>query len=210
MIASRPAVLLAMLLATVPMAAADYAVAQEEEGGFADAPGADPAADPSNDALADPSAGTGVRTLGEGDQKLFLVDHDGTWSMHAQNVVTDQLLRLWSEAGGPVVFAKTFLDRPYTISVHRLEPERILDRLLEGYSYTLHYDGDGRLESVRVYSLSATAMFKTPRLVESLGSWRDVETAAPDSPAAAPGDGVATESSPIVMPPAPAADVATP
>jgi len=154
-------------------------------------------------AAADPATAAKVQTLGDGDQKLFLVDHHGTWSMHAENVTTEQIFRLWSENGGPQITTKSLLDRPYTLSVHRLEPERIVERVLEGYSYTLHYDADARLERVRVYSLSPTAMFKTPRLVETLGKWKEVETAAP---AAAP------EPVPVEVPAegVPAAEPATP
>ena len=127
-----------------------------------------------------------VHTLGDDDQKLFVVDHRGTWSMHAEMLVTDQLLRLWHDVGGPEVTAKSALDRPYTLSVHRLSPERILERLLDGYDYTLHYDGNGHLERVRVYSLDPGSMFKTPRVVESLGRWRELETAVPSSQASSP------------------------
>lgn len=127
-----------------------------------------------------------VQTLGDGDQKLYVVNHDGTWSMHVENLITGDLVRLWREVGGPHVVAKTVLDRPYTLSVHKLPPERIFERLLDGFDYTLHYDAAGRLERVRVYSLdpSSASTFKTPRLVESLGSWRELETAA--SPASTP------------------------
>jgi hypothetical protein len=124
-----------------------------------------------------------VQTLGDGDQKLFVVDHDGAWSMHAENIVTGELFRLWHQGGGPDVVTKTPLDRPYTMSVHRLPSERVVARLLEGYGYTLHYDATGRLERVRVYSPEPSQIYKTPRLVESLARWRELETTTPSSPA---------------------------
>ncbi len=110
--------------------------------------------------------------------RAHFVDHEGPWSLHAEALPTDYLFRLWREIGGPEVVSLLPIDRTYTISVHREPAERILGRLLDGYGYTLHYDGDGRLELVRVYSPAPNAgAFKTPRLVESLSAWRDVELA---------------------------------
>lgn len=125
-----------------------------------------------------------IQTIGEGEQRLFVVNLNGTWSMHAENLPTNQLFDLWEEAGGPTMVTKTLVDRPYTISVHGLSPERIVDRLLVGYGYTLHYDGQGRLDLVRVYSPVPSQLFKTPRLVESLGKWREAETPALPEPTA--------------------------
>jgi hypothetical protein len=120
-----------------------------------------------------------VQALGEGTERLHLVRHDGgLWSMHAESLVTDTLFRLWREAGGPEVIAKVIVDRPNTLSLHRVRTERLLERLLDGYGYTLHYDADGRLAQVRVYSPEPASPYKNPRLTESLGTWRDVETAA--------------------------------
>lgn len=124
-----------------------------------------------------------VQELGDGDQRLYLVDHHGTWSMHAQNITTATLLNLWRGAGGPEVVTKLGVNRPFTLSVHRLSAERILERLLEGYNYTLHYEASGRLRLVRVYSPESTEAFRVPRLVESLGAWREAETAPPPAPA---------------------------
>jgi hypothetical protein len=183
----------AMLVATLWLGSARVVAAQPHDGDAAALPGqagveeaapqvAGSAPGHQEPALDQPA----VQALGDGDQKLYLVNHDGTWSMHVENLVTDELVRLWQEVGGPQVIAKTPLERPYTLSVHKLSPERIFERLLEGFDYTLHYDARGRLERVRVYSLdpSSASTFKTPRLVEGLGSWREVETAAPAAPAA--------------------------
>jgi hypothetical protein len=141
-------------------------------------------------APADPAAGTEedgpvIQTLGEADQKIFLVDHKGTWSMHFENVITSNVILLWKQAGGPDITTKTLIDRTNTMSVHRLAPELIVERLFEGYGYTLHYDDAGRLTSVRVYSPRDSLAFKTPRLTESLGDWKKVETEAEAAPAPA-------------------------
>lgn len=122
-----------------------------------------------------------VQTLGDADAKLHLVRRGESWSMHAENLPADRLFALWHEAGGPEVISKILIDFPYTLSVHGLAAERIVARVLDGYGYTLHYDAAGRLERVRVYSPEANRMFKTPRLVESLGRWREAEN--PRAPA---------------------------
>jgi hypothetical protein len=132
-------------------------------------------------APADPPAGTEVagpliQTLGEADQKIFLVDHKGTWSMHFENVITSNVVLLWKQAGGPDVTMKVPVDRTNTMSVHRIAPELIVERLFEGYGFTLHYDDAGRLTSVRVYSPRESGAFKTPRLTESLSDWKKAET----------------------------------
>ncbi|HXC52576.1 MAG TPA: hypothetical protein VN634_16965 [Candidatus Limnocylindrales bacterium] len=124
-------------------------------------------------------SGPQVQTLGPDDQRLYLVDHGGTWSMHAESVVAGSLLHSWHEAGGPLVTSKVILDYPFTLSVHRTSAERILEHILEGWSYTLHYDAKGRLEAVRVYSPEPQRMFKTPRLTESFSAWRLLENGAP-------------------------------
>jgi hypothetical protein len=125
-----------------------------------------------------------IRVVGENEtERIHVVDHGGRWSLHAESVVAASLFRLWHQAGGPEVTSKVLLDYPYTLSVHSVTPERILEGVLEGWSYTLHYDANGRLERVRVYSAEPQRMFKTPRLVESLAAWRQLET--PVQPAAA-------------------------
>lgn len=128
--------------------------------------------------------GPEIQTIGEEGMRAHFVDHDGPWSLHAEALPTEYLFRLWHEIGGPEVVSRTPIDRVYTISVHREPTERILERMLDGYGYTLHYDGEGRLELVRVYSPAPNAgEFKTPRLVESLSAWRDVELTASSSSA---------------------------
>jgi len=178
----------ALLLGTVRIVAA-----QPDDGAALEAPLADHAPVPAEDA--DTAAVDGqeahdqpaVQSVGEGQQKLYVVDHGGTWSMHVEAMLTDDLVGLWKEVGGPQFVAKTVLDRPYNISVHKMPPERIIETLLDGFDYTLHYDAHGRLERVRVYSLdpASASTFKTPRLVQSLGRWREVESAAPSADAAA-------------------------
>lgn len=158
-----------------------YAAAQEDSAADADAAAEQAGALRQSGA----ASGASVQVLGDADQKLHLVDHGGTWSMHAENIATPTLLNLWRRAGGPEVVSKAAVDRPFTLSVHRLEPERILERILEGYSYTLHYEPGGSLSQVRVYSPDPSLAFRVPRLVESLGTWREVETAASDPNAAA-------------------------
>jgi hypothetical protein len=125
-----------------------------------------------------PAAGSKpvIEMLGEADQKIFVVDHDGTWSMHAENVSTFHLVRLWQQAGGPEVTTKVLIDRPFTLSVHKLAPELILERLYEGFGFTMHYDDTGRLVSARVYSPREASSFKTPRLTETLSEWKAIET----------------------------------
>jgi hypothetical protein len=133
----------------------------------------------------DTAAQSPIRTIGELSNVLHVVDHGDSWSMHAENIATGELFRLWHEAGGPEVTAKVLVDRLYTLSVHRLEAEKIVERVLVGYGHTMHYDADGRLARVRIYSpQDAAAQFKTPRLTESLSDWRDEELAEEEQPAA--------------------------
>jgi hypothetical protein len=165
-------------------AAADAVVVETEEvvlgAGSTDA-AVDVGSNAAGPAPADQPAGTEaegplIQTLGEADQKIFLVDHKGTWSMHFENVITANVVLQWKQAGGPDVTMKTPVDRPFTMSVHKLEPEMIVERLFEGYGYTLHYDDAGRLTSVRVYSPRESLAFKTPRLTQSLSDWKKAET----------------------------------
>lgn len=118
-----------------------------------------------------------VTTLGSSDQKVHVVVRGGLWSMHAETVLVQNILKSWHEAGGPEVVMKNPVDHAYTLSVHRVTTERLVERLLEGYGYTLHYAADGTLETVRVYSPEPGYPFKNPRVVESFGTWRQVETA---------------------------------
>lgn len=183
----------AMLVGALWLGTARIVAAQPDNGAAVDAPVADLAPVPGEDAdtalVAGQAADDGrpaVQAVGDGQQKLYVVHHGGTWSMHVEAMMTDELVRLWKEVGGPQFVAKTVLDRPYNISVHKMPPERIVETLLDGFDFTLHYDADGRLERVRVYSLdpASASTFRTPRLVESLGRWREVETAAPSADAA--------------------------
>jgi hypothetical protein len=119
-----------------------------------------------------------IQTIGADDTKIELVDHGDTWSMHAENVNAIAILRGWHEAGGPDVATKFDLDYPFTLSVHHLTPELIVERILDGRGYTLHYSPGGRLVLVRVYSPRPMTGYKTPRLVESLAAWRETETPA--------------------------------
>ena len=148
------------------------AVVEEES-----AAGADAAEAPADAVEAPPAGSSAIQTLGDAIT-LSLVDHDGTWSMHVENVTSDELFHLWRTAGGPEVVVKMLVDRPVTVSVHRMTPERIVERLLIGYGYTLHYDADGRLARVRVYSPTAQSNYKLARLTESLAKWREAESAA--------------------------------
>lgn len=142
--------------------------------------------EPEDSAAPAEEAGPEIETIGEEGMRAHFVEHAGPWSLHAENLPTDYLFRLWHDVGGPEVVSREPIDRAYTISVHRESAERILGRLLDGYSYTLHYDAAGKLEMVRVYSPAPNAgEFKTPRLVESLSAWRDVELAPTAGPAAA-------------------------
>jgi hypothetical protein len=160
----RQTILFAAIGAVAMVSLAREAGAQAAPAAAPVAPGAASAAAPE------------IRILGEADQKLHLVDHGGgKWSMHAENIASTNLLRLWQEAGGPEFDTKASIDRQYTLSFHKLSSERVIDRLLEGFNYTLHYD-KGRLTRVRVYSPQQSFVFKTARLVESLGKWREAET----------------------------------
>lgn len=171
------ATVLVALLGLAPSVHAQQA-AQDPRQDFAQDLAQDLAQDVAQDVATDPDvdAAPGIQTLGEGESTIYVVDHGDSWSMHVESVPTDQLLGLWQQAGGPEMVAKTIVDRPYTLSVHRLSAERILERLFDGFDYTLHYDGSGRLVRVRVYSLDPAAVFKTPRLVESLREWTEKET----------------------------------
>jgi len=125
-----------------------------------------------------------VQTLEDGDAKFYVVDHGATWSIHAENVTVEAIFRAWHEVGGPEVNSKVKLDYPFTLSLHRVEMERVVERMLDGYGHTLHFDANGRLDSVRVYSPEPARVFKTPRLVESLATWREVETSVATLPVA--------------------------
>lgn len=147
------------------------------------------AADPQDatvDGEAPPPPAAVVQTLEDGDAKFYVVDHGATWSMHAENVTAESIFRAWHEVGGPEVNSKVKLDYPFTLSLHRVDIERIVERILDGYGHTLHFDADGRLDSVRVYSPEPARSFKTPRLVESLATWREIETSVATLPAADP------------------------
>lgn len=191
----RPAAILAVLstLAFLAFAAGARAqdgdaLFQQDEAPVATEPVADDSLAPVEGAAASgaDAAAPAMQVLGEPGQRLYLVDHGARWSMHAENLATDVLLRLWQQAGGPEVISKTLLDRGYTISVHRLEANRIVERLLDGYGYTLHYDENGRLVRVRVYSPVPGPVFKTPRVVESLSKWSDEETTSSSEETSAP------------------------
>jgi len=165
------------------------AVVSRAAGGDGAAPAAEVAAAGAGDAApvkAEPRVAelAPIRTLGPDDQRLYVVDHGDTWSMHAESVVASVLFQSWHEAGGPEVLSKAALDYPFTLSLHRVKTERIIERILEGWSYTLHYDGSGRLELIRVYSPEPSRNFKTPRLVESLAAWKQLEV--PPPPASPP------------------------
>lgn len=189
---SLAAFALAALLAAGATGRATAALAQEE--------GAAPAAP-----VADTSLSSGdvvVQSLGGGDAKIQLVDHGDTWSMHAENVMAQDIFRLWHEAGGPEVVMKTPLDYPFTLSVHRQDTERIVERILEGWGRTLHYDAKGRLVLVRSYSPKPARIFKTPRLVESLGTWRQEETSKAPRPDGSSETAAPTAPPVVVAPPA--------
>jgi hypothetical protein len=134
-------------------------------------------AGPPVSSLPDATAGKApeIQVMGEGDQRVFVVNHGDSWSMHVENVQAQALLEHWHEVGGPKVEAKSILDYPFTLSVHHLAAERIVERILDGYGFTLHYDGKGKLDGVRVYSAEGTRIYKTPRLTESLTSWKQAE-----------------------------------
>lgn len=121
--------------------------------------------------------------VGGGEQKLYVVRRGGLWSLHAENLSVGALMTLWREAGGPEVSSKLPIENPTMLSVHDLAAERIVERLLDGYGYTLHYDAGGRLAQVRVYSPSPSLAMKTPRLVETLGQWREREAPRAEAPA---------------------------
>jgi hypothetical protein len=176
----------AVRAATVDAAAADGAAADAAAADAAapDGAGIDGSGVDSADAAVPPPSRPVVQEVGSPDQPVHVVDHGTSWSIHAESVVAQALFDAWHEAGGPIVTSKVVLDYPYTMSVHRVPAERILERMLDGWSYTLHYAANGRLERVRVYSPVPTRMFKTPRLAESLGAWEQRETAGPAAGAA--------------------------
>jgi hypothetical protein len=134
----------------------------------------EPAADGST-TDADAAGRPAIQSIGD-DLKIYVVDHGGKWSMHAENVATNEIVRLWHIAGGPEVTTKFPIDRPYTLSVHEVSTEVILERLFEGFGFTMHYDDTGRLDSVRVYGMRDSVSFKTPRLTETLTRWKEIET----------------------------------
>lgn len=123
------------------------------------------------------AARASIQVLGEGDQTLYVVDHGGTWSMHADNLRADLIFQLWRTVGGPRAASKNALDHAFTMSLHRVEPERIVERILEGFNYTLHYTAAGRLDAVHVLSAQASRMYKTPRLIEGRSRWSEAEMA---------------------------------
>lgn len=127
-----------------------------------------------------------VLSFGEGSTTTWIVRHGDEWSMHAESVSASAIFEAWHQAGGPAMASKVSMDYPFTLSVHRMTTERLVARIVEGYGYTLHYDAAGRMELVRVYSQRPSFQYKTARLVESLATWKQVETAVPT--AAAPAD----------------------
>ncbi len=158
-----------------------------------------------------PAAATGaaaarasIQVLGEGDQTLYVVDHGGTWSMHADNLRADLIFQLWRTVGGPRAASKNALDHPFTMSLHRVTPERIVERILEGFNYTLHYTPAGRLDAVHVLSAQASRMYKIPRLIEGRSRWSDAEMAilAPTTGTIEEPDGQPPSTLPPVVEPA--------
>jgi hypothetical protein len=123
------------------------------------------------------AARASIQVLGEGDQTLYVVDHGGTWSMHADNLRADLIFQLWRTVGGPRAASRNVLDHAFTMSLHRVAPERIVERILEGFNYTLHYTPAGKLDAVHVLSAQASRMYKTPRLVEGRSRWSEAEMA---------------------------------
>ncbi len=181
--AASPAAPAAPRAGAVPPSAADAAPATLP----ASTP--EPAAAPEDEAAAEtPPAGPAVEVLsfGEGSTTTWIVRHGDEWSMHAESVSASAIFEAWHQAGGPAMASKVSMDYPFTLSVHRMTTERLVARIVEGYGYTLHYDAAGRMELVRVYSQRPSFQYKTARLVESLATWKQVETAVPT--AAAPAD----------------------
>lgn len=203
-------VVAALLAAGTAPVSARFAHAQAEPAQAQPAPAVVPAPSPTSvdaapaepvhadSAPADSApAAPAVQILGSGDQRIQVVDHDGSWSMHAENVMAETIFELWHEVGGPVVERKTPLDFPFTLSVHLETTERIVARILDGYGYTLHFNEQGLLELVRSYSPKPGRIFKTPRLVQSQGTWRQVESGKATLPGGAAEQGA---SAPVVMP----------
>lgn len=182
------------LLLAAPVVATSPSAHAESEGAGGVVPVADAALS---------TADVVVQSLGSGDAKIQLVDHGDSWSMHVENVLAQDIFHLWHEAGGPEVVMKTPLDFPFTFSVHRMSTERIVERILEGWGRTLHFDAKGRLELVRIYSPRPARLFKTPRLVESLGTWRQVEAAKATHPDGTPETSGQAPSPVLVAPVAP-------
>lgn len=120
------------------------------------------------------SARARLQTLGEGAEQIYVVDHTDSWSFHVENVTAAAIFKLWKGIGGPALASKELMDFPFTMSVHRMAAERVIDRILDGYNYTLHYEG-GRLAQVHVLGSVPTRSYKTPRLVESRARWTDAE-----------------------------------
>jgi len=147
-------------------------VAPPERTGADGAPNAD--AVQSAEEASDQSARSKVKTLGEGTEQIEVVEHPSCWSMHVENVPAGKIFSLWHELGGPAVASKQVLDFPFTMSVHQVSAERLVARILETWSYTLHYE-KGRLAEVRVLGAIPERQYKTPRLVESRAQWTSQE-----------------------------------
>lgn len=117
-----------------------------------------------------------IQTLDAGGQPVYLVDHDGDrLSLYAENVQLDALLEALEAAGGPSWSSREPLIRPVTMTVHAQRIEDVLRRLLDGYSFTYHYDERGRLERVRVLAIIPGRPYKTPPALESRSYWERVE-----------------------------------
>jgi len=129
---------------------------------------------PSVEDTRDSTARSKVKALGEGSEQLYVVEHPGAWSMHAENVTAAAIFALWHGVGGPSVASKLVLDFPFTMSVHQMTGERVVARVLEDYNYTLHYE-HGRLAEVHVVDAVPSRSYKTPRLVESRTQWTNAE-----------------------------------
>ena len=115
-----------------------------------------------------------IQVLGEAGQAIYAARHGELWSVFVDNVELVQVFDLLEGAGGPKLVYAAKPERPIRMAVHHMSLERILARMLGGYSYSLHYE-DERLARVKLLTPKQGYVYKMPRAIETRAKWRDYE-----------------------------------
>ncbi len=115
-----------------------------------------------------------IKVLTEESYSIYITHTQERWSMHADEVPLEVILRLLEQQGGPSHASRVELAFTRIISVHDVSLEELLARLLADLNYSVHY-AEGRLTHLRV--LGPTPAFSPilPRKLETRQQWTDTE-----------------------------------